>query len=142
MTRGQAGGLAAIAVIVLVVGIWVVKTKRSTAVACALTSHGLSAVIEESRFRNSGPAVIAAVAVDKGCVPLANALIDRSSEVVEFELKNAPGEPNYEPPAIDLLEPPPSSSGQSDVHRILDCFLAYRQTNFLYELCVDSEIEP
>jgi hypothetical protein len=33
MTRAQAGGLAAIAVIVLVVGIWVVKAKRTTAAA-------------------------------------------------------------------------------------------------------------
>jgi hypothetical protein len=142
MTRGQAGGLAAIAVIVVVVVIVVVKMQKTTAVACALTSQGLSAVIEQSRFHNSGAALVAAAAVDTGCVPLANALIDRSSEPVEFELEDAAGEPEYELTAIELFERPPPPSGESDAGRIVRCFIAYRRTDFLYELCADGVIEP
>jgi hypothetical protein len=130
--------------ILIVVGVVVVKMHKATAVACALTSHGLDRAIEQSRFHNTGADVIASVAIQASCEPLANALVNRSAEPVEFELTDAAtSDAEYQVPATELLEPAKRDTGTGgEADRIVYCFISYRESDWLKELCYDGVIEP
>lgn len=138
LTKFQAGALLAVVGVVVIAAAVLIGSKALSSSGCALTGAGLGAVIEgATRGHSSGAQLIATTGVSATCKPLADALIARSSQNVEFKLKDTATESEFKLPAVNLVEPAPPVAEESP-RNILECFIEYRASEFLYRLCLSG----
>jgi hypothetical protein len=135
--------VAGIAILALAAG-WFALTKSKDA-ACALTAAGVSSIVlgvthERSVEQIVGTAAAGAI-VPEACKAVVESLIDTPSETVTIQLKVPSGTVTKTVPGTTVLAPPSPAAG-SDVQRVIDCFLSYRESRFLDDLCTQGVIEP
>ncbi|MDP9301944.1 MAG: hypothetical protein M3P43_13790 [Actinomycetota bacterium] len=132
-------------VLVLVLAVAVFVVTKSKDATCALTAAGVSSVVlgvthEKSVEQIVGTAAAGAL-VPEACKAMVESLIGHPSSTVTFELTTPTGTQTQTASGNTILTPP-SPAADTGVQRIIDCFISFRTSKFLDDLCVKGVIEP
>jgi hypothetical protein len=113
---------------------------------CFLTTAGIATISEGLTRGHSTASIMAKGAVGatipETCKSVVASFVEEPAEETEFTFESSTGEIEETANGFDLTEPAPTPTDTTEASRVVDCFFAYRETEFLNRLCLDGVIEP
>ena len=137
---------AGVGLIVIAIAALLILGKGGDDATCGLTTAGVAAISEGLTRGHTTSSIMAAGAVaatvPPACKAVVASLVEEPEAKTEFTLETPAGKSGESVNGFELTESASAPSGSFGESRVVDCFLAYRESEFLDRLCIDEAIEP